>query len=153
MIVFKVLYNCLVHITEEKLYSILPEVNKKRTEKNKMKVSWEERDKEICLKVSNEINRILSDEKSQRLTISRIGKNLGLLSMLEYHLDKLPCTRKVLNNYYESTEEFQKRRVSMVLNDMERNNEIIKKWKIYRKAGLRADCSYTVKQKIDESSK
>lgn len=51
-----------------------------------------------------------SEGKPERITISKIGKKIGRLSLLEKHLDKLPLTKDYLQKHIESVEDFQKKK-------------------------------------------
>ena len=53
---------------------------------------------------------LIEIDKPIRITISIIGKRLGILSNLVKHLDKLQQTEKYLNKITESTLQFQIRR-------------------------------------------
>lgn len=141
-------YTWLYRYNKELLCTILPESNRKHA--NKERVDWGMRDKEINNKVKDEIQYILSAEKTNRITMSRIGKNLGILPILEQHLGKLPKTKMLLEQSIETVEAFQIRRVVNAINDFKSENIPIKPWKIYRKAGLRENCSDAVKQLIKD---
>ncbi len=57
-------------------------------------------------------------EKPVRITNSLIGKQLGILSNLEKHLNKLPKTWKLLSNITESVPQFQIRRCCKIIDQM-----------------------------------
>lgn len=74
------------------------------------RVNWEERDIKISEKVLAEIERLKTGERCVRITISCIGKNIGLLNMLEKHRDKLPITKAILEENVESISEYKIRK-------------------------------------------
>lgn len=116
------------------------------------RVDWDKRDTEVVLKVKQAVNELLStDDKPHRITVSTIGKKIGLLSLLEKHIDKLPGTKKYLDVVSESIEGFQVRRVKWCANQIRLMGEEVKEWKIIRMAGLRPDYSIKVQRAIDEA--
>jgi hypothetical protein len=68
---------------------------------------------------------------------TRVGKKLGALSIIEKHLSKLPKTKKFLEVNLENRSEFQIRRLLWSCNELYKNNEEIKGWKIRKMAGFR----------------
>lgn len=144
-------YLWLYNNNKDLLFSIVPEPIHAMNCNNKLRVDWTTRDNLLYKKVKKEILRILTSEKPQRVTLSRIGKNLGILSMLVKHLDKLPKTKKLLNKFCETTEEYQIRKVADVANRLKNENKNVKTWMVLREAGLKNNCSEAVKQKITAS--
>jgi hypothetical protein len=112
------------------------------------KVDWNDRDNKICEVVSKDIVKLLNIDKIVRITLSRIGTDTGNLSILEQHLDKLPKTEEVIEKFKETIEDFQIRRVKKVVMDLQKSQEALSEWKIYRKAGIRKNCSKKVKDEI-----
>jgi hypothetical protein len=101
------------------------------------RVNWEERDTLLCNKVRQEVNTILAgDGKPERITVSRIGKRLGILSLLEKKLDKLPHTKKCLSSMIESVEDYQKRRIIWAVKMLNSENTPLIKWRIKKIAGI-----------------
>ncbi|MGE4267054.1 MAG: TnsD family Tn7-like transposition protein [Deferribacterales bacterium] len=87
----------------------LPQAQNKR-------VDWHNRDIEIVEKVAIAIKEIESVSKPfLRVSIGRVGKMIGQLTLLEKHIDKLPLTRKVLKEKVEDTYTFQKRKIDCVV--------------------------------------
>lgn len=112
------------------------------------KVNWEERDSKFYSLLSKAINSILSSEKTCRITKSKLGKTLGISSLLEHHLEKLPKTKLLIEKSIESIESYQIRRVRTIIEKMIENDEKLIEWKIYRKAGLKKNCSNKVQEEI-----
>ncbi|UTW70533.1 hypothetical protein KHA80_09235 [Anaerobacillus sp. HL2] len=69
------------------------------------------RDEEILKQVFTVIANLKGLPKPVHINISRIGKEIGMLALLEKHLDKLPKTNDYIQRNIETTEEFQIRRV------------------------------------------
>jgi len=115
------------------------------------RISWKERDKQILLDIKRTVNEMLSSKgKPKRITISGVGKRLGLRSMLEKKLEKLPLTKAYLLKVAETTEEFQQRRVKWAIKELHSNGEELVSWKIKRLAGLREPVSSMVEQTIND---
>lgn len=116
------------------------------------RVDWKKRDKDLSTEVMKIITKELSSfsKKPERLTVSMIGKKIGYLSLLQRHLNKLPITEKVLNEGIESTIDFQVRRVKYAANQIREREELIRRWKIVREAGLRPGYSSKVQKAIEE---
>lgn len=104
------------------------------------RVDWDKRDREILAKVKTVVEEILnSTEKPERITISLIGSKLGIRALLEKHLDKLPLTKEYLESAKESRKDFQLRRIKWAVQELKRQGEIPKLWKVLRKAGIRKE--------------
>lgn len=102
------------------------------------RVDWDKRDKEKLDKVKVAVEKMLnSTEKPERITISLIGSKLGIRGLLEKHLDKMPLTKQCLDSVKESRKNFQLRRIKWAVQELKRQGEILKLWKVLRKAGVR----------------
>lgn len=113
------------------------------------RVNWEERDKKILKDAAEVVNSLkTSAGKPIRITISRVAKEIGVLSIVEKHLDKLSLTKKFLEKSVETIEDYQARRVTWAAREIFNAGEEVKSWKIMRKAGLRPNCSPKVKAAI-----
>lgn len=122
---------------------------KKRKKYTDNRVDWQKRDAEIYSRVKAVIDEELKCwNKPTRLTISSIGKVTGELHLLQKHLDKLPKTKKFIQSYAETIEEFQIRRVEYVGRKLRENQMKVMEWEIVREAGLRPGYSDKVKEKI-----
>lgn len=111
------------------------------------RVNWSERDKAILKKVKQLVLETLNtDMKPERITIGYIGKKLGQLSLIEKHLNKMPKTLKYLKNSVETTEQFQIRRIKWCANELRKNSEEIKEWKLIRMAGIKQGYSDEIKE-------
>ncbi|WP_186431374.1 TnsD family Tn7-like transposition protein [Clostridium sp. BSD9I1] len=148
--VFQKEYIWLYRHNNDLLQEILPP-NSIRNKTNNVRVNWDERDINICGAISSDIEKLLRLDKIVRITLSKVGTDTGTLSILEQHLNKLPKTKEIIEQFKESIEDFQIRRVRKVVNDLIKNGDDISEWKIYRKAGIRKDCSEKVKNEIQLS--
>jgi Tn7-like transposition protein D len=100
------------------------------------RVDWVKRDLEVLDRVKLAVGTMIEAEKPQRLTISGIGKAIGLLALLEQHLDLMPMTGDYLATVMESIEDFQIRRIRWAMGELDRRQEPLVSWRVMRLAGL-----------------
>ncbi|MFT4413348.1 TnsD family transposase [Fredinandcohnia humi] len=102
------------------------------------RVDWDKRDAEILELVKAIVEEILnSNDKPERITISRVGKKIGKLSLLEKHLSKLPRTNEYLLQNTDSVRDFQIRRIKWAIKECEREGYDVQWWRVVRVAGIR----------------
>ncbi len=134
----KALYTWLYR--NDKNWLIAHSLKPKRVITTNSRVDWGKRDEEILVLVRTEVTRILTLEgKPERVSISRIGKRIGYLSLLEKHLDKMPKTKSYLETVKETVEGFQLRRIRWAMQEIEREGQDLQWWRIVRKAGIRGE--------------
>lgn len=63
------------------------------------RVDWSKRDGELSRAVEQQVEKYIREGDSKKITISRIGKELNCLYLLQKHLDKLPLTKEILQVY------------------------------------------------------
>lgn len=129
----------------------MPESKKLTGNNNNMRVDWCKRDNQLVALLKNEYKILLQQVQDKRITISLLGRRLNILSLLESKLNKLPETKKYLDEILETVEDFQLRRVNRICSDMKRGEEQLKKWKIVRRAGLKANFSKKVNDLIEDN--
>ncbi|MBM7616165.1 TnsD family Tn7-like transposition protein [Alkaliphilus hydrothermalis] len=117
--------------------------------KSNERVDWSKRDIEVLNAVKNEYLELLAKEKPIRITMSNLGKSLGLLSMLEKNLDKLPKSKAYLEEILESVEVFQLRRTKIIVDEKLENEEQVKLWEIQKKSGIRTEYFNNISVKIE----
>lgn len=102
------------------------------------RIDWNKRDEEILDKVTKTVEGLLNPEtKPIRVTVSKVGYLIGDRALLEKKLDKLPKTRKYLQERVESVDKFTERRIKYVIQKINENNEELKTWVILRKSGVK----------------
>src|SRR5205823_6816032 len=70
----------------------------------KFSVDWKRRDSEYNALVKQAANRIrTANRRPVRITKTAIGKDLGVVSMFQKHIDKLPLTKRTLTSVIESS--------------------------------------------------
>jgi Tn7-like transposition protein D/TniQ len=114
------------------------------------RVDWVNRDLEVLDRVKLAVAAMLKAEKPQRLTISGIGKAIGLLALLEQHLDLMPMTGDYLATVMESIEDFQIRRIRWAMGELDRRREPLVSWRVMRLAGLGGNISDRVQRALEE---
>lgn len=114
---------------------------------NNNRVDWDQRDKEMAKKVA-EITNQLKLIKHIRISKTEIGRRIGSLSLIEKKLEKLPKTQREIEIVVETKEQFQIRRIDLSIEELVRNNQILKVWKVAKKAGLRTDAFNRLKEEI-----
>ncbi|WP_254636272.1 TnsD family Tn7-like transposition protein, partial [Lysinibacillus sp. GbtcB16] len=92
----------------EWLMSICPELHHKAIPS--VKVNWHKRDRYYTQQIKALYKSMLNEEKPIRITVSSVGRRIGILANLQYHLDKLPLTEALLTQITETVREFQIRR-------------------------------------------
>ena len=114
------------------------------------RVDWVKRDLEVLDRVKLAVDAMLKVDKPQRLTVSGIGKAIGLLALLEQHLDLMPITGDYLATVMESIEDFQIRRIRWAMEELDRRREPMVAWRVMRLAGLGGNISDRVQRVLEE---
>lgn len=141
-------YMFLYRHDKEWLMKNLP-IKQKKLESTKT-VDWDKRDREYVVKIKMLYKELLAKERPIRITISAIGKQLGILANLERHLDKLSQTKGLLEEIIESVKQFQIRRCCKVIDQMLMVNEPVTLWKVQRIAAVKTHHFYEIKPKLEE---
>lgn len=113
------------------------------------RVDWSLRDEDIFQKAVEAVEFLLNTDKPVRITLSKIGRTIGHLGVLEKHIEKLNKTRTYIVNVCETVEEFQIRRVRWAANHIYESGQQVKSWQISRLAGLNKHVSDLVVSEIE----
>lgn len=114
------------------------------------RVNWEKRDQEILSNVKKVTRELKArNGKLKRITVKCIGDAIGERALLEQHLDKMPKTKAFINEVKESDQEFRLRRAQHAINEMKEAGEVIKAWKVLRRAGIKKQFFNEIKEAID----
>jgi len=140
-------YIYLYRHDKEWLFKQLPNIRTR--EKPKATVDWEVREREYCVKVKRLYKELIMLDKPVRITISIVGKRLGILSNLEKHLDKLPQTKKLLNDVIETIQQFQIRRCSKIIDQMLQEQETVRLWKVQRIGAVKSHHFHEIKTYLE----
>ncbi|MBO1513553.1 TnsD family Tn7-like transposition protein [Metabacillus bambusae] len=114
------------------------------------RVDWDKRDEEILKVVKAVVEEILnSDDKPERITISRVGKKIGKLSLLEKHLSKLPQTNEYLLQNTDSVRDFQIRRIKWAIGECERQGCDLQWWRVAKIACIRGEWKEELQEEFE----
>jgi hypothetical protein len=119
-----------------------PSTNKIKNYKNN-RVNWQERDSYVAKAVEKIAKSILNKtEVLIRVTKNEIGRELGKLGIISLatlyrKLDKMPKTKKILQEYIESVDQFQIRRIKSSAESIKETKSFINEWELIRAAGLK----------------
>ena len=113
------------------------------------RVNWQQRDQKILKLSQHCVNELFEQERPVRITISRIGKEIGHSSLIEKHLNKLPKTKEFYENVFETIEQFQIRRISWAVEKLSVEKDSIKVWQVVRLAGLKKETAQKLKTHIE----
>lgn len=141
-------YLYLYRHDKEWLFEQLPIIQEKKN--NQAIVDWASRDREYYSKVEKLYKELIELDKPVRITISIIGKRLGILSNLEKHLDKLPQTKKLLSETTESTQQFQIRRCCKIIDRILQGQEPVVLWKVQRIGAVKSHHFHAIKPYLEE---
>jgi len=113
------------------------------------RVDWNQRDNEILSQVKGIVDKMMnSDEKPERITISLIGRKLGIRGLLQKHLDKLQKTKAYPDSVIETNHDFRLRRIRWAVKELEKEGEELTQWRIFRKAGIREEYKVELKKVV-----
>ncbi|MFS0562764.1 TnsD family transposase [Terribacillus sp. 179-K 1B1 HS] len=140
-------YTYLYRNDKEWLHNNSPKLLKGNKENRR--IDWEKRDQEILNRVKKATWKLRNwNEKQKRITVKGIGDAIGERALLEQHLDKMPKSKAFINEVWESEQEFRLRRVKHVIQDMNKAGEVVKSWKVLRKANVKAEFNTEVSSYI-----
>lgn len=140
-------YIFLYRYDKEWLMDVLPS-NQKKQQPIKI-VDWSKRDQEYVVKIKRLYKELLELEKPIRITLSFIGRRLGILANLERHIDKLPKTERLLSEITESVQQFQIRRCCKVIDRMIMKDELVVLWKVQRIAAVKSHHFHEIKPYLE----
>lgn len=98
------------------------------------RVDWESRDNEIVQEIKKILPELINTQNPARITKSSIGKKIGKLALLEHYIDKLPRSKRYLDEILETVHDFQVRRIQLICS----KKFNLKKWQLIRQAGIRS---------------
>lgn len=136
-------YMYLYRQDKEWLFNILPAPQKRYNEVKT--VDWNKRDKQYSNAIKTLYDQLWTSEKPIRITISLLGKRLGILANLERHLEKLPITKRLLEQITESVEQFQIRRCCKIIDNLKHELSDVKLWRVQRLAGIKSKDFKTIR--------
>ena len=134
----------------DRLWIVSDVARAQHRQRRRERVNWRLRDAELAQQVFDAaIALYRRSDKPVRVTVSRLGKITGSLGLLEKHIDKLPATNQVLQDVLEDLEEFQIRRVKWAARQLRAKGRPIKRWNLFRVAGLKPGLSPLIERCVD----
>lgn len=115
------------------------------------RVDWEKRDVELKDEIEKVYTQLIRLPKPVRITKSIVGRKTGKLAILESCLDKLPTAEEYLESIIETVEDFQIRRIDYICNQIYSKKGKLKKWEIFRRAGLKPNVSERILNVIEDN--
>jgi hypothetical protein len=116
------------------------------------RIDWDKRDEAILVEAQTAVRELLKLQPPVRVTVSKVGKVIGSLPLLEQHSDKLRLTKAYLEAITESQEQFQIRRVEWAATALEAQGKVVKEWQVVRLAGLGKTYSNKVGEAIAKAT-
>lgn len=115
------------------------------------RIDWIRRDVELSKLVEQTCREMLLSEdcKPIRIRFTTVAKKVGKLRLLGNNKEKLPKTVAVMNQYIESTEQFQIRRIKWAA-CKHQGRQPLKKWQLIKAVGLRPGYSKKVGIEIEK---
>lgn len=95
---------------------------------------WSLRDQALSVEVQKLLNEIEGRKPAVRVTVSRVGRELGIVNLLRQELARMPLTAEILSQCVETVEAFQFRRLEAALDERSGNQRLSQH---LRAAGLR----------------
>lgn len=143
------LYDWLLKWDKEWLENNLPIKRKRSVEKER--IDWQQKDQELFENVKRITEGLLNpDGPPRKITISLIGRTLGIKSYLFSNLSRLPQTKAYIDAIVEDSRTYQLRKAKWAIRELEKEGEEIKFWKVYQKASLQEEFLHEYKDEILE---
>lgn len=126
----------------ETLYSWLMRNDKAWLDSNSPKIrsnkdiNWSKRDEELLPKVKKIIEE-MQEGKPERILWTTIGGKLGNCGIFIKSKEKLPLTKEYIEQQIETLQKFHIRKILWAIDELERENKSITKWKLLEKAGVK----------------
>lgn len=101
------------------------------------RIDWHARDRKIAADISASVERLkAASGRPKQITVTAVGREMGLIHLLQQHLDKLPLTKRVLDELVESRLDYALRRVQWVERHYREADVHPKRWQYERRAGI-----------------
>lgn len=118
-----------------------------RRQEPRCRVDWIERDEKLTQRIFEALIELRSSSgKPIRITISRIGREIRQLALVERHISKLPMSKLLLDINIESVEQHQKNKIEWAVDTLLLENQVVARWSVLRKAGIRLIAAESVEE-------
>lgn len=113
------------------------------------RIDWCEVDQRVCGKIRQVARQLRDQIPPVRVSLLQIERQLWSRGWLTKRAAKLPESMACVQGVVESVEQFQRRRASWVIREMDRADEPLQVWRILRKSGLTGKHADLVKALLD----
>jgi hypothetical protein len=110
-------------------------INKVARDRNSQRVDWSQRDVELTNHLSTIVDKLTALDYP-RLTKNWLVAQLPHSSSIAKNLYRLPLLLELISATSESTAQYQLRRLKRAEKELRASGEEVKRWKLFRKAGL-----------------
>lgn len=101
------------------------------------RLNWAQRDQILADKIGRLAKELIAGNHQQRITSSYLALQTGMIATVEKFASKLPLTLAALSAAAESVEDFQHRRLDQIVSEMNGKGQVLRRWEILRRAGLK----------------
>lgn len=126
------------------------EKHRQRISMNTSCINWPMRDVQWMREIGRTYELLLTSATPIRITKSALIQSVEHPSTLEKSLYRLPLTSAAIAEFFESTEQFQCRRLEWAAAKIEGTGEVVKAWRLQRLAGVKRPFGDVVRKKITE---
>jgi hypothetical protein len=116
------------------LFAHQPPRNKHRPATRR--VDWAQRDVDIAKQIPEAVKYLKALTKPTQITISAIGRHLGVVVLFQRHLARLPSCQQLLDAVIEDSVQFALRRIANTVLHYEDLQLLPKRWEFERYAGV-----------------
>ena len=113
------------------------------------RIDWREVDQRVCRQVRQVAQQLRGKAPPVRVSLPQIERRLRNRGWLTKRAAKLPESMACVRGMVESVEQFQRRRVSWMIVEMDRADEPLQVWRVLRKSGLTGKHADLVRALLD----
>ncbi len=100
-------------------------------------VDWDKKDEEVLKSVRVAVDQIRNSEgRPKKITVTLIGKKIGMTQFLLNNIDRLARSKEFIENVIDTNKSYQIKKVKWAIQELIKEGEGVKWWKVYDKAGL-----------------
>lgn len=100
-------------------------------------VDWNSKDEAVLEKVRRAVNDIKNSKgRPKKITITLIGKKIGMSQFLYSNINRMPKTREFIENAVDTNKSYQVKKVEWAVQELIKEKEGVVWWKVCDMAGL-----------------
>jgi hypothetical protein len=119
-----------------------------RTDRRRLRVDWHARDAEMLVLARAAVSRLRDRTGPVRISLRAIAREMGHISLIEQHLDRIPETAAFLRDAVESRVEFAARKVALI-GAAQAGKDPLPRWILVRRANLRPELVAAVADELE----